>query len=72
MIPSNSAQLLQGDVILSINSLPISGMQSFEDLYNQTIKEKDDRVLLEVKRDRDKFDAVLEVKKYAPATEPGD
>jgi serine protease Do len=70
--PVDQAQLQKGDVIRSVNSIPVTDMQSFQDLYNQTIKQKDDRVLLEVQRGQDTFDAILEVKKYAPATEPGD
>jgi serine protease Do len=70
--PVDMAQLEKGDVICSINTQPVTGMQSFEDLYNQTIKQKADKVLLEVQRGQDTFDAILEVKKYAPATEPGD
>jgi serine protease Do len=70
--PVDEAQLQKDDVIRSVNSHAVTDMQSFEDLYNQTIKEKDDRVLLEVQRGQDTFDAILEVKKYAPATEPGE
>ncbi|MGA3067919.1 MAG: trypsin-like peptidase domain-containing protein [Tepidisphaeraceae bacterium] len=70
--PVERAQLQIGDVIHSINSKPVKDLAGFEDLYNHSIKQKDDRVLLEVQRGRDTFDAVLEVKKYAPATEPGD
>jgi serine protease Do len=70
--PVEEAQLQEGDVIRSINGERVMGLDSFEELYIRSMKHNDDRVLLEVQRDRDTFDAVLEVKKYAPATEPGD
>jgi hypothetical protein len=47
-------------------------MAQFQSLYDDSQKNKDERVLLEVQRGRDNFNAVLEVKKYAPTTEPGD
>jgi serine protease Do len=70
--PSERAHLQPGDVIKSVNTIHIKDMAQFQSLYDQSQKNKDERVLLEVQRGRDNFNAVLEVKKYAPTTEPGD
>jgi serine protease Do len=70
--PMDRAHLQDGDVIRSVNGQRVTDLAHFSALYDQSIQQKDERVLLEVQRGRDVFTSVLEVQKYAPATEPGD
>jgi serine protease Do len=70
--PVERAHLQAGDVIRSVNGQHVADLARFSELYDQSIQQKDERALLEVQRGRDIFTSVLEVKKYAPATEPGD
>ncbi len=69
-LPVDQAHLAQGDVVLSVNGSPVKDLADFRSLYDKSIKHKDNTVLLQVQRGRDSFNAVLEVKKYAPADEP--
>ncbi len=68
--PMERAHLDVGDVILSVNSDPVTDLAQFQKLYNQSVDHNDDRVLLVVRRDRNEFNTILEVKKYAPSSEP--
>ena len=70
--PVERAHLETGDVILSVNSTPVKDMAQFQGLYDKTLAQKLDRVALEVERGREDFTAILKVKEYAPATEPGE
>jgi len=70
--PVDRAHLQDGDVIRSVNGQRVSDLPHFSALYDQSMQQKDERALLEVQRGRDIFTSVLEIKKYAPATEPGD
>ncbi len=62
--PMERAHLQAGDVILSVDGKPVTDMDGFEKLYDQTKSE--DEVALEVQRDRAVFTAILKVKEYAP------
>jgi serine protease Do len=62
--PMERAHLQAGDVILSVDGKPVTDMDGFEKLYDQTKLE--DEVALEVQRDRAVFTAILKVKEYAP------
>jgi serine protease Do len=70
--PMDEAHLEHGDVILSANMQPVTDLNSFQQIYDASLKRHDDKVPMEVQRGREIFDTVLEVKKYAPSTEPGD
>lgn len=70
--PAERAHLDAGDVIKSVNGQRVTDLAHFAAMYDQSIQNKDERALLEVQRGRDVFTSVLEVRKYAPATEPGD
>jgi S1-C subfamily serine protease len=70
--PMERAHLEGGDVIRSVNGQRITDLARFSEIYEQSTKQKDERALLEVQRGRDIFTSVLEIRKYAPATEPGD
>ncbi len=70
--PVERAHLQPGDVILSVNGKTVTDMAHFQAIYDKTIAAKLDRVELEVERDREVFTAVLQVKEYAPATDPSE
>ena len=70
--PVERAHLEPGDVILSVNGTPVKNMTQFQALYDKTLKQGLSQVALEVNRDREVFTAILQVKEYAPATQPGD
>jgi serine protease Do len=69
--PIERAHLQPGDVIESVNNVPVKGMEQFQKLYDQSLAKKLDRVELEVERERSFFTAVLNLKEYAPG-ESGD
>jgi serine protease Do len=71
-LPVEKAHLERNDVIHSVNGTLVTNMAQFEELYSKTLKDHDDWVLLQVQRGRSMEQEVLEIKKYAPATEPGD
>jgi serine protease Do len=70
--PMDEAHLQPGDVILSANMQSVTDLESFQRIYDASLKRNDEKVPMEVQRGREIFDTVLEVKKYAPATEPGE
>ncbi|MDP9174071.1 MAG: trypsin-like peptidase domain-containing protein [Planctomycetota bacterium] len=71
-LPAERAHLLYGDVIRSVNGQPVHDMDQLQELYDQSIKTKAENVFLELQRGRSRSNTVLEVKKYAPASEPSD
>jgi serine protease Do len=70
--PAEKAHLQVGDVILSVNNTPVTDMAQFQELYDKTLAQKLDQVALVVERGREVSTEILEVGKYAPATEPGE
>jgi serine protease Do len=70
--PCERAHLEVEDVILSVDRAPVTDMAQFQSLYDKTLKDHQDRVELEIQRGQENFTAILDVKQYAPATEPGE
>jgi serine protease Do len=68
-LPAERANLEVGDVIHSVNMKPVKDLASFENLYNESAKAKDKHVLLEMQRERQTFDAALDVKDYPTTAE---
>jgi hypothetical protein len=48
---------------------PVKDLAAFEKLYNDSVRRKDGHVLLEIQRERQVFDAALEVNDYPATTE---
>jgi serine protease Do len=70
--PAERAHIQIGQVIEAVNGKPVTSLDSFQKLYDESNTKKDDRVLLEVEQGRNTFNSILEVKKYAPGAEPSD
>jgi serine protease Do len=70
--PVERAHLQAGDVILSVNHTPVTDMAEFQKLYDDSLAKNMDRVPLEVERGREAFTAILDIKDYAPATDPSE
>jgi serine protease Do len=59
--PAQKAELFPGDVIRSVNGDDVKDMDDFTKLYDESVKKKEDKVLLEVQRGRGRQSAVLKV-----------
>ncbi len=59
--PAGKAELQVGDVIRSVNLKPVKDVDEFVKLYEASVKNKDQKVLIEVSRMRGKQTAVLKV-----------
>ena len=59
--PAGKAELHVGDVVRSINNKPVKDVDEFIKLYDASVKGKDAKVLVEVKRDRGMQTALLKV-----------
>ena len=59
--PAGKAELRVGDVVRSVNMKPVKDVDEFVKLYEASVKGKEPRVLVEVKRDRGTQTAVLRV-----------
>jgi serine protease Do len=59
--PAAKADLQSGDVIRAVNQQPATDLDEFLRLYNESIKNKDARVLLEIQRGRGRRSAVMKV-----------
>jgi serine protease Do len=59
--PAGKAELRVGDVVRSINMKPVKDVDEFVKLYDASVKAKEPKVLVEVKRDRGTQTAVLKV-----------
>ena len=59
--PAAKAELLPGDVIRQVNGKDVTDLDEFKKLYDESVKAKETRVLLEFQRDRGKRRAVLKV-----------
>jgi serine protease Do len=59
--PASKAELQSGDVIRSVNQKPVTDLDEFAKLYEESQKAKDARVLLELQRGRGRRSAVLKV-----------
>jgi len=70
--PAEKAHLQVGDVILSVDNTQVDDMAQFQTLYDKTLDQKLDRVALVVERGREVSTEILDIKDYAPATEPGE
>jgi serine protease Do len=59
--PAAEAELQSGDVIRAVNQQPATDLDEFLRLYNQSMKNKDPRILLDIERGRGRLSAVLKV-----------
>ena len=59
--PAARAELRSGDIIRSVNGRPVTDLDTFAELYDDSIKDKESRVLLELQRGRGLRRAVLKV-----------
>lgn len=59
--PAQKADLNPGDVIRSVNGAPVADLDALNKLYDESVKKKEARVLLEVQRGRGTHTAVLRV-----------
>jgi serine protease Do len=59
--PAGKAELQVGDVVRSINTKPVKDVDEFIKLYDASVKAKEPKVLVEVKRNRGTQTAVLKV-----------
>ena len=59
--PSAKAELTPGDIIRSVNGKPVTDLDEFKKLYDESVKAKETRVLIEFQRDRGRRRAVLKV-----------
>jgi serine protease Do len=59
--PAAKAELRSGDVIRSVNQKPVADLDGFMLLYDESANNKEQRVLLEVQRDRGRRSFVLTV-----------
>jgi S1-C subfamily serine protease len=66
--PAFKAELRSGDVIRSVNQQPVTDIDEMMKLYNESVKRNDDRVLLEIQRQRGRQSAVMKVTSYPAAS----
>jgi len=66
--PAAKAELAAGDVIRAINNHPVNDLDDLVRLYQQSIQNREDRILLTLLRGRGRRSAVLRV--TYPATQP--
>ena len=59
--PADKAELQTGDVIRAINGQPATDLDAFAKLYDESVKKKEEKVLLDVVRVRGKRSMVLKV-----------
>jgi serine protease Do len=59
--PAAKAELQPGDVVRSVNGSPVTDLDAFNKLYEESVKNKEARVLVEVVRGRGTRTAVLKV-----------
>jgi serine protease Do len=59
--PAQKADLQSGDVIRAVNGKPIVDLDEFAKLYDESVKNKDPRVLVEIQRGRGRISAILKV-----------
>ncbi len=59
--PAAKAQLQSGDVIRTVNGKEVTDLDAFKKLYDESVKAKESRVLVEFQRDRGRRRAVLKV-----------
>jgi serine protease Do len=59
--PAAKAELRSGDVIRQVNQKPVTDLNEFIKLYDESVKNKDAQVLLEIQRGRGRMSAVLKV-----------
>jgi serine protease Do len=59
--PAQKAELQSGDIIRSVNGKPVTDLDEFAKLYDESIKAKESRVLIEFKRGRGSRRAVFKV-----------
>ena len=59
--PAAKADLEKGDVIRQVNGKPVTDLDEFARLYEESVSKKDGRVLLEIQRGRGRRAAVMKV-----------
>lgn len=67
--PGALADLDSGDIIRSINQEPVEDLEAFMKIYEQTVSQRQSRVLLQIKRGRGYRSEVVRLT-YAPLPEP--
>ena len=59
--PAAKAELANGDVVLSVNQKPVKDFDAFQKLYDESTKNKDPLVLMEIERARGHQSKVLKI-----------
>ena len=59
--PAAKAELFNGDVILRVNDKPVADLDEFAKVYDESIKNKDGTILLDIRRRRGVQQAILKV-----------
>jgi len=67
--PAAKAELRSGDVIRAVNLKPVTDIDEFIKLYEESVKRKDPRVFLQVRRDRGQQSVILKVNYEQEAAE---
>jgi len=67
--PADKAELQVADVILAVGGKRVTNMEDFSRLYDQSVKNKDATIPLQVRQDRSLKTVLLEVDPSAPPPE---
>ncbi len=67
--PAQKAELQPGDVIRSLNRHEVTDIDEMVKLYEESVKKKEDRVLVEVRRNRGEQTMVMKIPHAAATTE---
>jgi serine protease Do len=59
--PAAKAELRSGDVIRKVNQKPVTDLDEFIKVYDESIKAKDAQVLLEIQRGRGRMSVVMKI-----------
>jgi serine protease Do len=59
--PAAKAELRHGDVIRSVNMKPVADLDEFVKLYDASVKNKDEKILVQFERNRGRLTAVLKL-----------
>jgi serine protease Do len=65
--PAAKAEMEQGDVVVSINQQQVKDLDEFQKIYNESMKRKDSRVLVDVVRARGHQSKVMKISYDTPA-----
>jgi serine protease Do len=59
--PAGKAEISGGDIIIAVNQKPVADLDEFQKLYNESTKNKDAMVLMEIVRNRGHQSKVLKI-----------